>query len=177
MEEVLSNATGNSSTSSCGVWDEDTEYTVNMCSYWMEGVLLTSTGTIGLIGNVFSIVILSKPDMYNAFNQLLIALSTLDSVFIFLAIVDYSLTRWNTLNTKFEWSNESWNFYCRAFNMSSQIFNYLFPYVIYPLNNISFCASIFSTVALAYERHTAVCKPIHYRNVTAKYSVKRRTLW
>ena len=110
MEEVLSNATGNSSTSSCGVWDEDTEYTVNMCSYWMEGVLLTSTGTIGLIGNVFSIVILSKPDMYNAFNQLLIALSTLDSIFIFLAIVDYSLTRWNTLNTKFEWSNEFYNF-------------------------------------------------------------------
>ena len=32
------------------------------------------------------------------------------------------------------------------------------------------------TVAMAYERHCAVCKPIHYRNVTTRYSVKRRTL-
>ena len=94
IEEVLpNNASGNATTLSCGNWDEDTEYKVNMCSYWMEGVLLTSTGTIGLIGNVFSIVILSKPEMYNAFNQLLIALSTLDSIFIFLAIIDSSLTR------------------------------------------------------------------------------------
>ena len=73
------------------------------------------------------------------------------------------------------------SFFFRAFQWSAPIaqtlFQYTFPFVIYPLNNISFCASIFTTVAMAYERHTAVCKPIHYRNVTAKYSVKRRTAW
>ena len=79
--------------SNCGVWDDHTEFMVNTCSYWMEGVLLTITGTIGLFGNVLSIVILSKPDMYNAFNNLLIALSTTDSIFILLAIMDYSFTR------------------------------------------------------------------------------------
>ena len=65
----------------------------------------------------------------------------------------------------------------RAFQWSSQVFTYLFPYLIYPLNSITFCASIFTTVALAFERHTAVCRPIHYRNVTATNSVRRRTLW
>ena len=65
----------------------------------------------------------------------------------------------------------------RAFEWSSQVFTYLFPYLIYPLNSITFCASIFTTVALAFERHTAVCRPIHYRNVTAQNSVRKRTLW
>jgi hypothetical protein len=44
------------------------------------------------------------------------------------------------------------------------------------LNNISFCGSIFTTVALAYERYIAVCRPLHYRDVTARYSIRRRTL-
>jgi len=45
------------------------------------------------MGNILSIIILSKPDMYNSFNQLLIGLSTMDSIFIVLAILDYSLSR------------------------------------------------------------------------------------
>ena len=40
-----------------------------------------------------SIMVLSKPKMCNSFNQLLIALSTMDSVFIVLALVDYSFVR------------------------------------------------------------------------------------
>ena len=40
-----------------------------------------------------SVLILSKPNMRNSFNHLLIMLSTMDSVFIVLAIVDYSFVR------------------------------------------------------------------------------------
>lgn len=66
---------------------------------------------------------------------------------------------------------------CRAFSYSGDPwYTYVFPFVIYPLNNISFCASIFVTVALAFERYIAVCRPLHYRNITAKYTVRRRTL-
>ncbi len=46
----------------------------------------------------------------------------------------------------------------RAFGYGSRLFVYLFPFLIYPFNNISFCASIFITVALAYERYIAVCR-------------------
>lgn len=96
----------------CGEWNNEVEEKLATCSFWMEGVLLTGTGNvllyfestfdrqsrfsgiIGLIGNILSIVILSKPDMYNSFNQLLITLSTMDSIFIILAIVDFSITRY-----------------------------------------------------------------------------------
>ena len=42
---------------------------------------------------VISVIILSKPKMFNSFNQLLITLSALDSVFIVLALYDYSWVR------------------------------------------------------------------------------------
>ena len=56
------------------------------------------------------------------------------------------------------------------------LYLYLFPWFIYPLNNMSFCASIFITVAMAFERWTAVCRPLHYWDVTTRHSVRRRTL-
>ena len=98
----------------CGAWNEEDEGNVMACSFWMEGVLLTGTGMylyaqvqkqtnsphffslgiVGLIGNTLSIMVLSKPVMYNAFNQLLITLSTMDSIFIILAILDYAFIRY-----------------------------------------------------------------------------------
>ena len=68
------------------------------------------------------------------------------------------------------------SFFGRGLRINSDLIIYLFPFVIYPLNNISLCASIFMTLALAYERYNAVCRPLHYRDVTARYSIKRRTL-
>ena len=62
--------------------------------YIVYMMFLLVIGLIGLIGNSVSIVVLSKPDMYNCFNQLLITLSTMDSVFIILAMIDYSFNRY-----------------------------------------------------------------------------------
>ena len=42
---------------------------------------------------IFSVIILLRPGMRNAFNMLLISLSTMDSFFIILAIGDYSIAR------------------------------------------------------------------------------------
>ncbi|CAB4067152.1 unnamed protein product [Lepeophtheirus salmonis] len=140
----------------CGVWNETVEEYVDTCSFWMEGVVLTVTGLIGIFGNALSVYILSKPDMYNSFNQLLITLSCLDTGFIFFALLDYSMAR--------------------AYKWRTSFYILLFPYFVYPFHQISFCASIFVTIALAYERYNAVCHPLHYRNITARYSVRRRTL-
>ena len=59
----------------------------------MPDITFVVAGVFGLLGNGLSIMILSKPDMRNSFNQLLIALSTMDSIFIILGIADYSMMR------------------------------------------------------------------------------------
>ena len=44
------------------------------------------------------------------------------------------------------------------------------------MTQITFCAAIFLTVALAVERYIAVCNPIAYRNALASHSVWYRTM-
>ena len=64
----------------------------------------------------------------------------------------------------------------RAFQIDTKLYTYTFPFILYPLNHISFLASIYITVAMAYERYIAVCRPLHYRDVTTRYTVQRRTI-
>ena len=51
---------------------------------------------------------------------------------------------------------------------------YLIPKLIYPLNNISFCFSVFLTVLIAAERYLAVCHPITYRQTTVSRTRSER---
>ena len=46
--------------------------------------------TVGLIGNMLSVLVLSMEEMKNCFNCLLISLAMFDTVFIILATLDYS---------------------------------------------------------------------------------------
>ena len=138
-------------------------YLIYEFRFWVQGVLLTIVGTIGLIGNTASIIVLSQSGMKNTFNQLLIWLAAFDSTFIIFAIVRCAIF------DAFWW--RWWRY-----QFVRTLYIYSFPYFIHPLTSISFMASIFTTVALSYERHKALCNPIQHRHARAKYSVKRRTL-
>ena len=50
-------------------------------------------GIFGIIGNVFTMLILSCDEMRNSFNDLLTFLSLFDMMFITITIMDYSLIR------------------------------------------------------------------------------------
>ena len=97
--------------------------------------------------------------MKNSFNQLLVFLAAFDSTFIILMLV-------GAIFRVFKWSDPT----------AKTLFLYLFPYLINPLRSVSCNASIFTTIALSYERHKALCNSIQHRQARAKYSVKRRTL-
>ena len=115
-------------------------------------------GLFGIIGNVTSIFILTKLQAHNFFDSLLIALTTIDIIFIIFTIVDYSLAR------EFSW----------PWPEDSLVWVYLIPKFTYPLNNMCFCSSVFLTVLIAGERYLAVCHPIIYRNMTVSTSVRQR---
>ena len=71
------------------------------------------------------------------------------------------------------------------------IYAYLLPKVIYPLNNISLCCSIYTTIVIAFERfgdfynpgeltvyarYTAVCNPYLYKENNTAHRVTNRVL-
>merc|ERR1711892_1282838 len=121
----------------------------------MEGIILPILGLVGLIGNLLSILVLSAHEMTNSFNRLLIALAIFDSIFIIFVVLDYSFVR--------VWS---W-----PFTGDSAMYAYIFPKILYPLNNISLCCSINTTILIAWERFTAVCNPYKYREKNANAKV------
>ena len=56
--------------------------------YWMEGVTQLSLACIGVTTNLVSIYVLSRQELVNTFNQLLIALAIFDILYLIIAFLD-----------------------------------------------------------------------------------------
>ena len=116
----------------CGVSHEISEQTI----FWIEGVLLSVVGIIGLIGNMATFCVLSKiPSKYNIFNKLLMQLVSVDSISILLGIVDYSLRKGFHL-----------------FSLKDATYVTVWPNFVYPFIKISYTWIMCCTVAITIER-------------------------
>ena len=111
--------------------------------FWIEGVLLISVGTLGILGNILTLAVLGKSKKTN-FNQLLVVLSVLDTILIAVFI-----TMSACLVVQGEVHNE-W-------------FNLLFPYLLWPLGNLAITGSVLMVVAVSTERYLAICRPMQYK--------------
>lgn len=114
---------------------------VDEVSFWMEGVSQTIIAILGIIGNIVASIILSRKEMRNAFNLLLVTMACFDSTYLFGSILES---------------------FRKQFNLASNLHIILFPCLLYPFNQIAITASIFMTVAIALERFIAVHYPLNY---------------
>merc|ERR1712212_768504 len=122
----------------CGELTENS--TVNFYKYYCGGVLVLTIGLIGILGDICSILVLSRPKLQDCFHQLLIALASFDILYIVCGGVNYTL---------------------RAFEFKSDVYTLAFPHFIYPFANIGMCGTIFMTVAISIERFLGICYPLH----------------
>lgn len=113
-------------------------------------VLTILTGIPGLAANIFCIAVLTRKEMKNCFNHILIAVNICDSLHVVFAIFESV-------------RNSFMDYY-------PQYFLVLFPYIHYPLYRITLCASIYLIIGVAIERYLAVCRPHHYREVQTQGS-------
>ena len=109
-------------------------------SWWMEGVIQIVINVIGIIANLLAIPVLLSRKLTNVFNRTLAILAIFDAIFNLCDIL------------------ESVRMYHGGGCRSSHI--YLFPYVLYPLQNVTMVASIYTTVVVAVERYHAVTRPL-----------------
>lgn len=70
---------GNNSAPTC---PEEFSPNENAFDFWMSGLVLNCVGVIGILGNILSMVILSRPQMRSSINYLLIGLARCDTVLI-----------------------------------------------------------------------------------------------
>ena len=85
-------------------------------------------------------------EIRNCFNILLVGLAAFDSFYLFGAIL------------------ESFRKYFPA--LKTDLHVELFPKLLYPLHQTAIAGSIFMTVAIAFERYTAVHFPMNYNQVS-----------
>ena len=78
--------------------------------------------------------------MLSTFNLILAFMTTMDTLFLVLSIIEYSLVQ--------------------AFHCKSRAYDRFFVYFLYPVHNITLISSVFSHVVLAFERYLAVCHPM-----------------
>ena len=111
--------------------------------YWIGGVGVCIVSVTGLLLNFPAIcVLLTRLSNHNNFNQLIVILFVLDSMYLLLSVI-------TTLQ--------------RRFGLKSRLLTILFPKFTYPISSISLTLSIFMTVGIANERYIAIKHPIIHR--------------
>ena len=119
--------------------------------FTIHGIPLPIVCTFGIVGNVISVLILSKRQMRSSINCCLLGLAACDLVLLFtslwlFAIPDiYIYTRW-------------FRFYV------CDVYPYTTPYA-YPISLIAQTSSVYITMTVAVERYIAVCWPLKARSL------------
>eukprot|EP00092_Neocalanus_flemingeri_P018501 GFUD01020026.1.p1 GENE.GFUD01020026.1~~GFUD01020026.1.p1 ORF type:complete len:416 (-),score=82.55 GFUD01020026.1:407-1654(-) len=108
-------------------------------------VVMMVVGVAGLLGNTIAVLVLARPEVWNCFNKIVIAMNIMDSGHIIFALLDC------TRNSFPGWYPD--------------ILLQIFPVFHYPLYRITMVASIFLIMGTAIERYLAVCRPHHYHKI------------
>ena len=147
------NSTNNQNDSNCDYTEHNSsEEFYTDFSYWMENVVQSTIGVVGIAANTIAIPALCSREMFSIFNLLLMFLAIFDNFFIVCQLLEAHrrITNGNSYDED-------------AFNQAHE---YAFAYFLYPFHSFVLVCSMYMTVALALERYQAIWKPIEYRNKT-----------
>lgn len=117
---------------------EDQVELYDSIAWILEGLVLVCIGVFGIIANCAALPILLSRRMANVFNRTLAILAVWDTIYIILDVLES----------------------IRQYYNAGYWHNHLFPYLLYPCQNIAMVTSIYLTVIVALERYLAVSKPV-----------------
>ena len=138
----------------CPIFTLEDEAFLDGFSFWVEGVFQIIFAILGIFGNIIASLIVTRKDMRNSFNLLLVSLACLDSTYLFGSILESVKNR----------------------GYASHVHILLFPTWLYPMNQMALSGSIFMTVAIAWERYIAVHYPLDYNQAMNDSNAIRKRL-
>ena len=117
---------------------------------WAEFILrevsIPVVGSVGLVGNLAAIVVLSQPDMKSTFHQSLITLAVFEILYLLLVIYEQGAIIW------------------------SELYIMMFLRFLAPVKNTLLTCETFLLMSIALERLIAVVRPLWYRNARLRLS-------
>jgi hypothetical protein len=135
-------------TNPCQVPDDERE-ALDRFEFWSNGVLLNLVGVLGILGNILSMIILSRPQMRSSINYLLIGLARCDTVLILTSILIFGVP------AIFPHTGFLRFYYLRLLPEMSRF--------TYPIAMSAQTASVYLTLTVTLERYVAVCHPLRAR--------------
>lgn len=117
--------------------------------FWSNGILLNFVGFFGVLGNILSMIILSRPQMRSSINYLLIGLARCDTILIITSMLLFGIP------AIYPYTGFLRYYYFRLYPDISK--------VVYPLAMIVQTASCYLTLTVTLERYVAVCHPLRAR--------------
>jgi hypothetical protein len=117
--------------------------------FWSNGILLNFVGFFGVLGNILSMIILSRPQMRSSINYLLIGLARCDTILIITSMLLFGIP------AIYPYTGLLRYYYFRLYPDISK--------VVYPLAMIVQTASCYLTLTVTLERYVAVCHPLRAR--------------
>ena len=123
--------------------------------FWVEGIFLSITSLIGILGNILTIIILNKIRLDNVFNQvcpwshlkrnermpiiyllqLIMMLCIADSLFAGVSFIEYGLRKG-----------------LKLISYTTPIYVQMWPKLIYPVHALSYTQSLLIKLAISIER-------------------------
>ncbi|XP_050442206.1 FMRFamide receptor [Adelges cooleyi] len=150
--DYYDNSGGGNSSNLCPVFStaDGDEYSL-LFEFITYGILLNVIGVFGILGNVISMIILSRPQMKSSINYLLIGLARCDTVLIITSMLLFGLQSIYPSTTY-------------LFNYYYKVYPLIAP-VVYPIAMISQTVSVYLTLTVTLERFVAVCHPLRARSL------------
>ena len=124
--------------------NQDNQRKLFFLRFWIEGIILSVVGCIGIMGNLISLHILRKDSMRKtSFDEMLTHLLILDTIMVIFFLLDSMTTN--------------------VFEQTPDWYIILYPYVIHPGKAIFVSATVFMVVAVSADRQRAICHSMLYR--------------
>ncbi|XP_058445990.1 FMRFamide receptor [Malaya genurostris] len=117
--------------------------------FWISGVVMNFVAFLGILGNILSMVILSRPQMRSSINYLLIGLARCDTVVILTSMLLFGIP------AIYPYTGYLFYYY--------YVIHPVISPVVYPLAMTAQTASVYLTLTVTLERYVAVCHPLRAR--------------
>jgi 7 transmembrane receptor (rhodopsin family) len=117
--------------------------------FWTNGILLNLVGVLGILGNVLSMVILSRPQMRSSINYLLIGLARCDTVLLLTSVLLFGIP------AIYSYTGYFFYYYYHIYPTISPL--------MFPIALSAQTASVYLTLTVTLERFVAVCHPLRAR--------------
>ena len=130
--------------------------------FWLDGIFRCVIAGCGILGNYFAIRIFSTRELRSTFNMFLVVLAIFDMGYLFLILLEEIPQIIDIKKQKTTYPDPE----CEL----NQVWLYLYPKFIHPMQYVFLTASEYFTVIISLDRFIAIKYPLRY------YS-RRKTRW